>query len=85
MLIGCTGDISQHFQGVFRPVSYTHLDVYKRQEENLPVKSFNARSTKDMLSIVNIVLEITSKDQLEKVCQHLKNVKGVEDIERVNS
>ena len=54
-------------------------------EENLPVKSFNARSTKDMLSIVNIVLEITSKDQLEKVCQHLKNVKGVEDIERVNS
>jgi len=54
-------------------------------EENLPVKSFNARSTKDMLSIVNIVLEITSKDQLEKVCNHLKNVKGVEDIERVSS
>ncbi|MEA4973822.1 MAG: bifunctional (p)ppGpp synthetase/guanosine-3',5'-bis(diphosphate) 3'-pyrophosphohydrolase [Candidatus Metalachnospira sp.] len=54
-------------------------------EENLPVKSFNARSTKDLLSIVNIVLEITSKDQLEKVCVHLKNVKGVEDIERVSS
>ena len=62
------------------------LDLSKvLAEENLPVKSFNARTTKDMLSIVNIVLEITSKEQLEKVCTHLKNVKGVEDIERVNS
>ena len=62
------------------------LDLSKvLSEENLPVKSFNARSTKDMLSIVNIVLEITSKDQLEKVCTHLKNVSGVEDIERVSS
>lgn len=62
------------------------LDLSKvLSEENLPVKSFNARTTKDMLSIVNIVLEITSKEQLEKVCIHLKNVKGVEDIERVNS
>lgn len=62
------------------------LDLSKvLSEENLPVKSFNARSTKDMLSIVNIVLEITSKEQLEKVCLHLKNVKGVEDIERVSS
>ena len=52
------------------------LDLSKvLAEENLPVKSFNARTTKDMLSIVNIVLEITSKEQLEKVCTHLKNVK----------
>ena len=62
------------------------LDLSKvLAEENLPVKSFNARTTKDMLSIVNIVLEITSKEQLEKYAPILRMSKGVEDIERVNS
>ncbi len=54
-------------------------------EENLFVKSFNGRTTKDLTAIFNVTIEITSKEQLEKICKRLSQVKGVHDIERVTS
>lgn len=54
-------------------------------EENLFVKAFNGRTTKEMTAIFNVIIEIDGKEQLEKICRRLMNVKGVEEIERVTS
>lgn len=54
-------------------------------EEKLFVKSFNGRTTKELLAIFNVIIEISSKDQLEKVCRQLMAIKGVDEIERVTS
>lgn len=62
------------------------LDVSRiLSEEKLFVKSFNARTTKEMTAIFNVIIEINGKEQLEKICRKLIAVKGVEDIERVTS
>ena len=53
-------------------------------EESLNVKSFNARSNKDGTAILNIIIDITNKTQLEKVFSHFMNIKGVDQIERVS-
>ncbi len=52
-------------------------------EEGLTVKSFNGRSNKDGSAVFNIIIDITGKNQLEKVCKHFMNIKGVDEIERV--
>ena len=52
-------------------------------EEGLSVKSFNGRSNKDGSAVFNIIIDITGKKQLEKVCNHFMNIKGVDEIERV--
>ena len=52
-------------------------------EEGLSVKSFNGRSNKDGSAVFNIIIDITGKKQLEKVCSHFMNIKGVDEIERV--
>ena len=71
--------ISQDRVGLFMDISRVLT------EENLPVKSFNGRTTKDMKAIFNVMFEINRKEQLEKVCKKIANIKGVEDIERVTS
>jgi len=53
-------------------------------EEGLTVKSFNGRSNKDGSAVFNIIIDITNKNQLEKVCNHFMNIKGVDEIERVS-
>ncbi|MBE6008075.1 MAG: bifunctional (p)ppGpp synthetase/guanosine-3',5'-bis(diphosphate) 3'-pyrophosphohydrolase [Lachnospiraceae bacterium] len=53
-------------------------------EEGLTVKSFNGRSNKDGSAVFNIIIDITNKNQLEKVCSHFMNIKGVDEIERVS-
>lgn len=52
-------------------------------EEGLSVKSFNGRSNKDGSAVFNIIIDITGTKQLEKVCSHFMNIKGVDEIERV--
>ncbi len=54
-------------------------------EESIPVKAFNGRTTKDLVAIFNVTIEITSKAQLEKISRRLKNIAGVRDIERVTT
>ncbi len=52
-------------------------------DEDISVKGFNIRTTKDMLAIFNITLEIRTKDQLVRITKRIKSVKDVIDIERV--
>lgn len=52
-------------------------------DEDISVKGFNIRTTKDMLAIFNITLEIRTKDQLVRITKRIKGVKDVIDIERV--
>lgn len=52
-------------------------------DDDISVKGFNIRTTKDMLAIFNITIEIRTKDQLERVTKRLKSVKDVIEIERV--
>ncbi len=54
-------------------------------EESIPVKAFNGRTTKDLVAIFNVTIEITSKAQLEKISRRLKNIASVRDIERVTT
>ncbi|MCI2000828.1 MAG: bifunctional (p)ppGpp synthetase/guanosine-3',5'-bis(diphosphate) 3'-pyrophosphohydrolase [Clostridia bacterium] len=53
-------------------------------DENMPVKSFNARSLKDGTAIVEVTIDIKSKDQLEKIVVKFKNIQGVDEIQRVS-
>ena len=53
-------------------------------EEGLTVKSFNGRSNKDGSAVFNIIIDITNKNQLEKVFSHFMKIKGVDEIERVS-
>lgn len=53
-------------------------------DEDIPVKGFNIRTTKDFLAIFNITLEIRNKEQLERVTKRILGVKGVLEITRVS-
>jgi GTP pyrophosphokinase len=53
-------------------------------DENMPVKNFNARSLKDGTAIVEVTIDIKSKDQLEKIVVKFKNIQGVDEIQRVS-
>lgn len=51
-------------------------------EDKIPVKGMNARTTRDGLAIVEVTLEITNVDQLEKIINKLGSVSGVIDVSR---
>lgn len=53
-------------------------------DENMLVKNFSARSLKDGTAIVEVMIDIKSKDQLEKIVMKFKNIKGVDEIQRVS-
>ncbi|NLK37622.1 MAG: bifunctional (p)ppGpp synthetase/guanosine-3',5'-bis(diphosphate) 3'-pyrophosphohydrolase, partial [Epulopiscium sp.] len=52
-------------------------------DEDISVKAFSARTTKEMTAIFNITIEINGKEQLEKIIKRLMNIKDVMEIERV--
>lgn len=52
-------------------------------DEDIPVKAFNARTTKEMTAIFNVTIEIKGKEQLEKIIKRLMNIKDILEIERV--
>jgi GTP pyrophosphokinase len=54
-------------------------------EEKLPVKSLNARSSKQGFVTFNITVEINGVSQLNKLTTKLKNVQGINDIVRTSS
>ena len=51
-------------------------------DSKCPLKGMNARTTRDGLAIVEITLEITNVDQLEKIINKLSSVSGVIDVSR---
>jgi len=62
------------------------LDVSRiLTEENLTVKSLNARSVNRDKSIFNVTIEINSVEQLNALIKKLKVLDGVDDIIRTNN
>ncbi|MCX7842670.1 MAG: bifunctional (p)ppGpp synthetase/guanosine-3',5'-bis(diphosphate) 3'-pyrophosphohydrolase [Clostridia bacterium] len=51
-------------------------------ESKIPLKAINARTTKDQIVIMNITLEITNTEQLEKLMKKLKKVDSVFEVTR---
>ena len=52
-------------------------------DDDIAVKGFNIKTTKEMLAIFNITIEIKTKDQLERVTKRIKGINGILEIERV--
>ena len=53
-------------------------------DDDISVKGFNVRTTKDMFAIFNITMEIRTKEQLERVVKRLKSLKDIVEVERVS-
>lgn len=51
-------------------------------DSKCPLKGMNARTTRDGLGIIEISLEITNVDQLEKIINKLSAISGVIDVAR---
>ncbi len=53
-------------------------------DNDISVKNLNVRTTKETLAIINVTMEIRTKDQLERIVNRLKALKDVQEIERVS-
>jgi len=51
-------------------------------EAKIPLKAINARTTKEQVAIMNLTLEISDTQQLEKIIKKLHKVVGVFDVTR---
>jgi len=51
-------------------------------EANIPLKAINARTTKDQIAIMNLTLEITNTEQLDKIIRKLKKIDSVFEVTR---
>lgn len=51
-------------------------------EAKIPLKAINARTTKDQKAIINLTLEITNTEQLERIIKKVKKVGGVLEVTR---
>jgi len=51
-------------------------------ESKIPLKAINARTTRDQIAIMNLTLEITDTEQLDKIIKRLKKVDGVFEVTR---
>lgn len=51
-------------------------------EAKIPLKAMNARTTKDRMAIINLMLEIIDTEQLDKIIKKLKKVNGVHEVTR---
>jgi guanosine-3',5'-bis(diphosphate) 3'-pyrophosphohydrolase len=51
-------------------------------ESKIPLKAINARTTKDQIAIMNLTLEITDTEQLNKIIKRLKKVDSVFEVTR---
>ena len=51
-------------------------------ELKVPLKAINARTTREQISIMNLTLEITNTEQLEKTIKKLKKVDSVFEVTR---
>lgn len=51
-------------------------------EAKIPLKAINARTSKDQEAIMTLTLEISDKDQLDKIVKKLRKIEGVFEITR---
>ncbi|MGI6050421.1 MAG: RelA/SpoT family protein [Acetivibrionales bacterium] len=51
-------------------------------ESRIPLRAINARTAKDMSSLMHMTLEITDTDQLDRIISKMKRIKGVLEITR---
>lgn len=52
-------------------------------EKNLTVTSLNARTNKEKIALINLVLEIKSVEQLNELMRKIRSINGVIDVYRV--
>ena len=52
-------------------------------DEKISVNGINARNSKDGTAIMNVLLEVTSTDQLKNIMNQIKRVEGVLDTFRL--
>ncbi len=53
-------------------------------DARIPLKAINARTTKDHVAIMNLTVEITDTEQLDKIINRIKRVPNVFEIKRNN-
>ncbi len=59
------------------------LDVTNSIAElKVPIKAVNARTTREQITLINLTLEITNTEQLEKIIKRLKKIDSVFDVTR---
>lgn len=51
-------------------------------ESKIPLKAINARTSKDQVAIMSLTLEISDKEQLDKIAKKLRKIEGVFEISR---
>jgi guanosine-3',5'-bis(diphosphate) 3'-pyrophosphohydrolase len=51
-------------------------------EAKIPLKAINARTTRDQMAVMNLTMEITNTEQLEKITKKLRRVEGVVEVTR---
>ena len=51
-------------------------------ESKIPLKAINARTTKDQVAVMNLTIEITNTEQLEKIIKKIRRVEGVFEVTR---
>lgn len=51
-------------------------------ESKIPLKAINARTTRDQIALMNLTLEITDTEQLEKIIKKLKKIDSVFEVTR---
>ncbi len=52
-------------------------------EKNLAVTSLNARTNREKIALINLVLEIKSVEQLNELMRKIRSINGVIDVYRV--
>lgn len=59
------------------------LDVTNSITElKIPIKALNARTTREQITVINLTLEITNTEQLEKISKKLKKLDSVFEVTR---
>lgn len=59
------------------------LDITNNIAElKIPIKALNARTTKEQETVINLTLEITNTEQLEKIIKKLRKIDSVFDVTR---
>ncbi|QZY57049.1 RelA/SpoT family protein [Crassaminicella profunda] len=71
--------ISSDRKGLLSEVTNVISDI------KLTVTAVNARTTKDRIAVVNLTIEITNIQQLDKLIKKIKAMQGVLDVHRVTS
>lgn len=62
------------------------IDISKvLTEENVPIRSLNARSVNNGGTVFNVTMDINGVEQLDKITTKISNIQGVNDIIRPNS